>query len=114
MKHFTANYIAPVDTIQEWMKKPESERKEAEEKMQQEWNTWMNEHKDAILNTISFGVTKRVSQNGVEDTRNGMMMSSYVTAESLEAAAEIFKNHPHLVIPGATIEIMEAKPMGNM
>ena len=96
------------------MKKPEAERKEAEGKMQQEWGAWMSEHKDAILNTISLGVTKRVSQGGVEDAKNGMMISSYVAAESLEVAAELFKNHPHLSIPGATIEIMEARPMGNM
>ena len=111
MKHFTAIYIASVDTLDEWMKTPEAERKAAEEKMQQEWGTWMSEHKDAVLNTISFGKTKRVSQNGIEDTRNGMMLSSYVTAESLEEAAEIFKNHPHMGIPGATIEVMEARQM---
>jgi len=112
MKQFTVLYIAPVDTLDEWMKKPETERKEAEAKMQQEWGAWMSEHKEAVLNTISLGVTKRVSQSGIEDARNGMMLSSYVAAESLEAAAELFKNHPHLGIPGATIEIMEARPMG--
>ncbi len=111
MKNFTAIYIASVTTLDEWMKKPEAERKEAEAKMQQEWGTWLSEHKDAVLNTISLGTTKRVSQNGIEDAKNGMMLSSYVAAESLEAAAEIFKNHPHLGIPGATIEIMEARPM---
>ena len=113
MKHFTVLYIAPVNTLDEWMKKPEAERKAAEATMQQEWGTWLSEHKDAVLNTISLGVTKRVSQNGIEDTRNGLMLSSYVAAESLEAVAELFKNHPHLGIPGATIEIMEARPLGN-
>ncbi len=111
MKNFTALYIAPVDTLNEWMKKPEAERKEAEMKMRQDWDVWMSEHKDAVLNTIGLGMTKQVSQDGIKDTRNGVMLSSYVTAESLDAAAEIFKNHPHLGIPGATIEIMEARPM---
>ena len=111
MKNFTAIYLAPVDTLTEWMQKPEAERKEAEGKMQQEWGTWLSEHKEAVLNTISLGATKRVSHNGIEDTRNGMMLSSYVAAESHAAAAEMFKNHPHLGIPGATIEIMEARQM---
>lgn len=111
MKNFTAIYIAPVNVLDEWMQKPEAERKEAEGKMRQEWDVWMAAHKDAVLNTIGLGSTKRVSQNGIEDARNGMMLSSYVAAESLEAAAEIFKNHPHMGIPGATIEIMEARPM---
>lgn len=111
MKHFTVIYLAPVSMLEEWMKKPEAERKEAEAKMQQEWGVWMGEHKDAVLNTIALGATKRVSQGGIEDAKNGMMLSSYVAAESAEAAAEIFKNHPHLAIPGATIEVMEARPM---
>lgn len=111
MKHFTVIYIAPVRMLEEWMKKPEAERKAEEAKMQQEWGVWMGAHKDAVLNTIALGTTKRVSQGGIEDAKNGMMLSSYVTAESTEAAAELFKDHPHLGIPGATIEIMEARPM---
>ena len=111
MKNFTVLYIAPVNMLDEWMKTPEEERKAAEMKMREEWNTWMAAHKEAVLNTIALGVTKRVSKNGIEDARNGMMLSSYVAAESLEAAAELFKNHPHLGIPGATIEIMETRPM---
>lgn len=112
MKNFTVLYIAPVHTLDEWMKKPETERKEAERKMREDWDNWLSGHKDAVLNTIGFGVTKRISKNGIEDARNGLMLSSYVAAESLEAAAEIFKDHPHLGIPGATIEIMEARPLG--
>ncbi len=111
MKFFTAIYIAPVGTLDEWMKKPEVERQEAEAKMRQEWDMWTAAHKNAILNTIALGKTKRVSANGIEDARNGFMISSYVTAESPEAAAAIFEKHPHLQIPGATIEIMETRQM---
>jgi hypothetical protein len=64
-----------------------------------------------VLNTVALGKTKKVSMSGIEDTRNGLMLSSYVQAESPEAAAEIFKNHPHLGIPGATIEVMETREM---
>lgn len=111
MKNFTALYIAPVTALDEWMKIPEAERKATEEKMKQDWDTWMAAHKDSVLNTIACGKTKKVSANGVEDTRNGIMLSSYVAAESLEAAADLFKDHPHLGIPGATIEVMDVRPM---
>lgn len=114
MKNFTVLYIAPVNMLDEWMKTPETERKAGEAKMQQEWGAWMDAHKDAVLNTVSFGTTKRVSQGKIEDARNGLMLSSYIAAESLEAAGELFKDHPHLGIPGATIEIMEVRPMGPM
>ena len=103
--------MAPAATIAEWMQKPEAERMEAEAKMKADWDTWMAAHKDTILNTIALGKTKRVTEVGVEDTKNDMMMSSYLQGESLEAVADIFKGHPHFGIPGATIEIMEARQM---
>jgi uncharacterized protein (DUF2267 family) len=111
MKNFTVIYMAPTATLEEWMKKPEAERKEAEMGMKAEWNAWVIAHKDTLLNTIAPGKTKRVSASGVEDVKNEMMMSSYVQGESAEAVAEIFKDHPHFIIPGATIEIMEARQM---
>ncbi len=114
MKFFTVIYIAPVNTLDEWMKKSETERQEVEAKMRQDWDGWLITHKDAVLNTVGFGVTKRVSKNGIEDVRNGMMLSSYVAGESLQAVAELFTDHPHLGIPGATIEIMEARPMSGV
>lgn len=93
------------------MKKPEAERKEGEAKMKADWDAWMAAHASTILNTIALGKTKRVSASGVEDVRNDMMMSSYVQGESAEAVAELFKDHPHFTIPGATIEVMETRPM---
>ena len=103
--------MAPNATLDEWMKKPEAERKEAETKMQADWDAWVLAHKDTLLNTIALGKTKRVSASGVEDIKNEMMMSSYAQGESAEAVAEVFKNHPHFTIPGATIEIMEARQL---
>ena len=75
------------------------------------WDTWLAGHKDSVLNTIALGKTKSVKASGIEDTKNGFMLSSYVQAESLEAAAEIFKDHPHLKLPEATIEIMETREL---
>jgi hypothetical protein len=111
MKYFSVLYMMPVEELQAWLAKPESERKEAEEQVKGEWDAWVAAHADAIKNTVALGATKRVSAGGVEDTNNGMMLSSYVEAESPEAAAELFKDHPHLKLPGATIEIMETRPM---
>jgi hypothetical protein len=111
MKNFTVIFMAPAAVMKEWMEKPEAERKEAEDKMKGDWNVWMAAHKDSVLNTIALGKTKRVGSAGVEDIKNDMMISSYVQGESLEAVAEIFKDHPHLGIPGATIEVMETRSM---
>ena len=101
--------MAPVESTNEWMSKPEEERKADSDKMMKDWDTWLKEHSENVLNSISLGKATRVSANGVEDAQNGLMVSSYVQAETPEAAAELFKDHPHLQIPGATIEIMEAR-----
>lgn len=106
--------MMPVEWLESWKSKSEDERKEAETKMKGEWDTWLAKHTDSVLNTISLGKTKRVSATGAQDVKNGMMLSSYVQAESLDAAEKIFINHPHLQIPGATIEIMEASPLTGM
>ena len=111
MKNFTVLYMAPVSTLEDWMKTPEAERKEAEAQMKTQWDAWVEAHKDTLLNTIALGKTKRVSASGIEDVKNTMMISSYVQGESAEAVAEIFKDHPHFTIPGATIEIMEVRQM---
>lgn len=103
--------MAPAAEIAKWMEKPEAERKGEEEKMKGEWDAWLAGHQDQVLNTIACGKTKKVTASGVADTKNDIMLSSYVAAESLEAAAELFKDHPHLAIPGATIEVMAVRPM---
>jgi hypothetical protein len=111
MKNFTVLYMMPPDGLAAWASKPESERKGTEDKMKEAWDAWMAAHAENVLNTIALGSTKRVTASGAEDVKNGMMLSSYVAAQSLAAAAELFADHPHLQIPGAFIEIMEARPM---
>lgn len=111
MKYFTAFYLMPSSEMESWMQKPAEERAAPEAEFKQKWDTWLAEHKDSVLKTIALGKTKLVTSNGVEDTRNEMMMSSYVQAESLEAAADIFKTHPHLEMPGGRIEVVETREM---
>jgi hypothetical protein len=103
--------MMPIEGLAEWMNKPQAEREEAENTMKADWDAWLKENASAVKNTIGLGKTKKISTSGIEDAKNGLMLSSYVEAESLEAAAEIFKNHPHLTIPGASIEIMETHSM---
>ncbi len=111
MNKFLVHFLAPVATIDEWMKTPEDVRKVEEKKMKDEWDAWMVAHAGMVKETNAAGKTKRVSANGVEDTRNDLMLYSIVEAESHEAAAKAFEGHPHFGIPGATIEIMAIRSM---
>ena len=103
---FFVTYQMPHTGLDEWLKMPEIERKEQEQQMQTEWNAWMADHKDVLLESAGVGKPKRITSEGIEDSRNDIMMYSFVEADSLESASELFKNHPHFGIPGAWIEVM--------
>jgi len=103
---FFVTYQMPHTGLDEWMKMPEAERKAGEVEMQSQWNAWMASHKDAITETAGVGKPKRVTKGGIEDSRNDIMMYSFVEAENLEAAAKLFEDHPHFGIPGGWIEVM--------
>jgi hypothetical protein len=74
----------------------------------------MSAHSAMILSTDAGGKTKRVTSGGVSDTRNDIVLYSIIEAESHEAAAKLFEDHPHLQIPQSSIEVMEIRPMGGM
>ena len=103
---FFVTYQMPHTGLDEWMKLPEETRKSQEEEMKDAWDNWMAAHKEVIADTAGVGKPKRITESGVEDARNDLMMYSFVEAESLEAATEMFKDHPHFGIPGAWIEVM--------
>ena len=103
---FLVTYQMPHTGLDGWMKLPEDERKAQELQMQSEWNAWMAEHKQVIIETAGVGKPKRITSAGIEDARNDIMMYSFIEAESLEAAAQIFANHPHFGIPDGWIEVM--------
>jgi len=111
MKTFLVLYLAPASVIEDWSKTDPDKRKVAEEKMRSEWIKWMGDHAKMITDTAVGGKTKRVSSSGIYDTKNDIMLYSFVEAESHEAAAKSFESHPHLQIPQSSIEVMEIRPM---
>jgi hypothetical protein len=113
-KKFIALYLVPSSVMADWAKTDPDTKKAAEQKMQTEWRKWMGEHSKMIPLTEAGGKTKRVTANGVSDARNDVMLYSFVEAESHEAAANAFENHPHLQIPESSIEVMEVRSIGEM
>ena len=107
--------MAPVAVLEEWMKTDPVVRQEVEAKMKADWGIWTGEHKELLTGmTAGVGKTKRVSSAGIEDVKNAIMLSSVVEAESHEAAAAVFENHPHFAIPEAWIEVMPINPLPEM
>jgi len=59
--------------------------------------------------------TKLVSKSGISDIRNNLAAFTIVHAESQEAAAKLFLDHPHFTLfPGEGVEVMECLPIPGM
>ncbi len=77
------------------------------------WHAWGARYGSQIVDAGGpLGKTKRVSKAGVADASNHMAAYVIVEAESHEAAARMFENHPHFAIfPGDGVEIMPCLPV---
>jgi hypothetical protein len=77
------------------------------------WGDWMQTHSSVIVQTGGpLGKTKKVSAQGVSDTKNNLSGYVIVKAESHDAAAKLFEKHPHFsIFPGDSVEIMEVLPI---
>ena len=115
MKKFLAVYVGTAGATEKarWNEMPEDERNDIEARGMQSWMAWGQAHEGAILDGGSpLGSTKRVGPDGVTDTSNTMAGYVIVAAESHEAAAAMFENHPHFAIfPGDSVEVMECLPL---
>ena len=96
-----------------WDALPEAERRAKEREGMAAWKAWTEKHHAAIAGMGGpLGKTKKVTQRGIEDTSNHMAAFTVVRADSHEAAARLFENHPHFAIfPGDAIEIMPVLPI---
>lgn len=114
MKKFFVTFGIPKAAIEEWMTKvDEATRKEQTDQMMKSWQDWMNAHQSQIIDKgLPIGKTKRVTKDGVTDTRNDLNWYLVIEAESHEDAANLFIDHPHLHIPSAYIEVMDASRPG--
>lgn len=77
------------------------------------WGQWMADNADHVVVTGGpLGKTKKTGKDGVTDIRNKVAGYIVVQAESHEAAAKLFENHPHFTIfPGDSVEVMEQLPI---
>ena len=80
------------------------------------WHAWVEKHRAVIVDMGGpLGKTKQVSGSGVDAASNEMSAFTVVRADSHEAAAALFENHPHFsIFPGDSIEIMPILPIPGM
>ena len=118
MKKFLAIYLGSQQSaaFKQWNAMSEDKRKQRQRVGMDAWIGWGRDHEKSIVDGGGpLGKTKRADANGVSDTKNMMTGYVIVEAESHEAAAQLFKNHPHFsIFPGESVEIMECMPIPTM
>ena len=100
----------------QWNALSETDRNERVTKGKIAWTNWMTNHSSALsFSGGPLGKTKLVDSKGIKDISNQMSAFVVIKAESQEAAAKMFLEHPHFTIfPGDGAEIMEVMPMPAM
>ncbi len=59
-----------------------------------------------------LGKTRKITERGIADVSNALAAFTVVRAESHEAAAKLFEDHPHFTIfPGEAVEVMPILPI---
>ena len=97
----------------EWDALPEEQRRAREAEGMAGWKAWVEKNQGALVQMGGpLGKTKKVGERGLADVSNEMGAFMVVRADSHEAAARLFENHPHFTIfPGEAVEIMPVLPI---
>ena len=113
MKRYLAVFTGSPSALASWETLSENERQQRHVKGIAEWKKWANDNAAAIVEMGGpLGKTKLISKDGISDIRNNLGGFTVVQAESQEAAARMFLNHPHFtVFPGEGVEVMEILPV---
>ena len=113
MKKFMAIYTGTAAGRADWERLSAEERDRRMAAGMRAWREWGTTHRQAIVEGGGpLGKTKRVSKQGISETRNNVAAYVIVQAESHEDAARLFENHPHFsIFPGDGVEIMECLPV---
>lgn len=96
-----------------WNALPEAERQKKAQEGLAAWHGWVEKHKgDIVTMGGPLGKTKKISASGIEDISNAMGGFTVVRADSPDAAAKLFENHPHFTLfPGESVEVMPVLPI---
>ena len=111
MKKFVALYIAP-QSAQAQM--AESTPEAAQEGMKA-WMGWAERAGDGIVDLgTPLGTGKEINATGSSETNTGVGGYTILQAEDLAGAEALLDGHPHLMMPGASIQVYETLDLPGM
>ena len=113
MKSYLAVFTGSPQAMSRWEALPESDRQQKAAQGIAAWKKWASDNAGAIVEMGGpLSKTKQVTASGISDIRNNLAAFTIVRAESQEAAARLFTQHPHFTIfPGEGVEVMEILPV---
>jgi len=113
MKQYLAVFTGSPAALSTWDTLSEAERGQRAMQGIAAWKQWATDHAASIVEMGGpLGRTKLVDKAGIRDIRNNLGGFTIVRAESQEAAAQLFIQHPHFTIfPGEGVEVMEILPV---
>ena len=116
MPRFLAVYIMSPESLARFMALPKAEQDAVDAAGVPQWEAWEARNAPSFPDRgVMVGKTLRVSRDGIAPAVNAICGYLVVEAQTIEAAAQIFENHPHFsVFPGDSVDIMpfvtEPKP----
>jgi hypothetical protein len=113
MKNYLCVFTGTPASMDAWQTIPAEERQRREREGMAGWKKWAEDNGPRIAEMGGpLSRTKRVSREGVSDIRNNLAAFVIVQAESQDAAARLFLQHPHFTLfPGDGVEVMEILPI---
>lgn len=108
MPRFLAVYTMTPEDFARFRSMPKAEQDAVDAIGIKEWAAWEEKHAAAILDRGGMvGKTTRVTKDGIVPAANPLCGYLVVEAETADAAALIFRDHPHItVFPGDGVDIM--------
>ncbi|MBT2593856.1 hypothetical protein [Arthrobacter sp. ISL-72] len=111
MKKFVVLYVA-TRSAQELM--AESTPEAAQEGMKA-WTQWADKAGDGIVDVgTPLGAGKEVTASATSDSATNVGGYSVLQADDMDGALALLDGHPHLMLPGASVQVYEALDIPGM
>lgn len=108
MPRFLAVYTMQPEDLARFRALPKEQQDAIDAEGLPKWEQWQAGHAAAFADGGGMvGKTLRVTREGIATATNSICGYVVVEAETIEAAARLFENHPHfMVFPGDAVDIM--------
>jgi hypothetical protein len=111
MKKFVVLYQAPVSAMEQMAKASPEQAKAGMDA----WMSWAKKAGSAIVDLgMPLGNGSSLGKGSTAKSTSTVAGYSVLQADSMQAVTKILDGHPHLMMPGATIEVLEALPIPGM